>query len=230
MLTLRSLALRAVQITFRHNWNLTNVLPVSLQRELLLLWLRCEESIPTDDEDLNKIFERIPSNWCDSRPVCAQTFVDLMSLSDDEVPHFCDELNHVVYDYIVQCFYGSTIEKSLCEICYIKLGKPYLPYSANYWFDQGWYFKRIKAHEVVHAENILMNVIWNADNWCKECVTEPLFDIKDEWNCEMDTDFHRKTRRISDSDDEDSIIFSYTNPIVGNKIDDVMYNFVSSSR
>lgn len=230
MLTLRSLALRAVQITYRHHWSLTSVLPTILQKELLLLWLKCEETIPSDDEDLRRIFQRIPSNWCDSRPVCPQTFVDLMSLSDDEIPEFCDEKNHVVYDYYVQCFYDSSFEKALCEQCYTKIAKPYLPYSANLWLDNGWYFKRISAHQYVHAENMLCDIIWVPDNWCKECVTEPIFDIKDDWNCNMDTNFHVKKRRLSESDDEEPITLSFVNPVVGKRISNIMYKFVSTSR
>lgn len=230
MLTLRSLALRAVQVTYRHNWRCTEILPQCLQRELLLMWLECEETIPSDDDDLRRIFLRIPSNWCDSRPVCPQTFVDLMSMSDDEIPNFCDEKNHIVFDYYVQCSYDSTRESCLCELCYIRIAKPYLPYSANMWLENGWYFKKIVAHQVIYAEVLLNDVIWKKDNWCTYCVTEPLFDIKDYWNCEMDTTFHTKRRRCSESNDEEELSLQYTEPVVGKRINSMMYKFLSGSR
>lgn len=230
MLTLRSLALRAVQVTYRHNWRCTEILPQCLQRELLLMWLECEETIPSDDDDLRRIFLRIPSTWCDSRPVCPQTFVDLMSMSDDEIPNFCDEKNHIVFEYYVQCAYDSTSEICLCELCYIRVAKPYLLYSANMWLENGWYFKKIVAHQVVCAEVILNDVIWKKDNWCTYCVTEPLFDIKDIWNCKMDTTFHTKRRRCSESDDEEELSLQYTEPVVGKRINSMMYKFLSGSR
>ncbi|WBG67114.1 hypothetical protein [Drosophila suzukii associated ambidensovirus 1] len=230
MLSLRSLALRAVQKTYRHNWEFTQVLPAVLQKELFLMWLHCEETISSDDEDFERVRNRLAPMSLFTRPLSVQTFVDLMSYSNEEIPNFCFEKNHVVFEYFVQSFYGNSRERCLCEFCYVKLGRPFLPYSANLWMEKGWHFKKVLAHQIAYAENILEDVIWKPDYWCEECVKEPLFDIKDTWECSIDTDFHRKRRRYSSSDDDEPVSLGYTEPITGRRMNPIMYKFVSSSR
>ena len=57
--SLRDLAKRRIQEVYKNNWEQTKVLPTTLQHELLLAWLRCDETIPESNNELEKILQEI---------------------------------------------------------------------------------------------------------------------------------------------------------------------------
>jgi hypothetical protein len=118
---------------YKNNWNETKVLPKTIQRELLLDWLRCDEKISESDDDVERIVARMERGWEALKPFGPTTFVYLMRLPD-EVPPFAHERNHIIWDFYL--WYEQGREKKICEPCYSGKSRFYRPGSANEWLGK----------------------------------------------------------------------------------------------
>lgn len=228
---LREIAMKAVQNVYKHNWDLINDIPKTLQQELLESWLKCDESIPVSDEDLDKVEEVVSKGWRGMRPWCPQNFVYIMMLPN-EIPSFAFEDNHLIYEYYV--WKKSNCEMNLCLTCYIRESQEFRQYSANYWLDKGWQFFKVKNHIRVDGEGLL-DVLWSRVSWCDICTCEPLIDdIIDYDECYYDYHYHRKRRcnRCSSSSDESESDIEYNTRslIGGRRIDPDMYYLMKKNK
>lgn len=229
--SLRSLAMNTVQRVYKHQWHLVNVLPQSMQHELLEAWLKCDETIPMSDDDLLKVENMIASGWKGMRPWCPQAFIYIMMLPN-EVPSFAYEDNHLIYEYYL--WEKENCEMNLCIPCYISVSKEYRQFSANYWLDQGWKFYKVKDHVRVPGDGLL-DVLWSRASWCDRCICEPLIDdIIDYEDCCYDHHYHRKrhcTRCYESGSDSDSDIEQQTRSLMsGRRTDPNMYYMMKTNK
>lgn len=227
--TLYALAKKTVRNVYKNHWNETKVLPKSIQRELLKDWLRCDETLPESGDELDKIVERMEDGWESLLPMCPAIFIHLMRLPN-EVPPFAYERNHIIWNYYKWTDDG--IEKKICANCFVNIGQRYKPFSANLWFDKNWSFERIEDHTMLSGDELLEDLIWLAENWCVNCIYEPLWEhIFDDADCLAEYDYHFKRRRRWSSSSEDSDIdFCKTTAVKGNRIDPNMYNIYKSNK
>lgn len=223
--TLRDLAKKRIQEVYKNHWKETKVLPTSIQHELLLTWLRCDETIPESDEDLKRIVKSMENGWESMKPIGPTMFLSLMRLPD-EVPVFANERNHIIWDYYIWTKDGR--ERKICHCCFGSKGQFYKGYSANLWLENNWTFKRIEDHSIIDGDRLLEDLIWDEDNWCNECITEPLWEhILDDDDCLEDYDYHlKRRRRWSSSSSEDSDIdYRRVTNVVGNRMNATMYKW-----
>lgn len=212
MESLYQLAKNKVREVYRWNWRETKCLPRTIKQDLLDDWLN------GNVVDIECKRSRITaSEWSSLLPMSTETFIDLMC-HEEMVPSFASEENHIIYDY----FFWENREggKRLCNYCYAKRSKFFKSYSNNYWGVMGWKFSRVEIHEVIEGATILEDLIWNPSSWCEECISEPLFDIIDEYDCKGNYNYHSKYKCYDSSDDDDrenSYAYNKTR-IVGNKI------------
>lgn len=223
--SLRDLAKRRIQEVYKNNWEQTKVLPTTLQHELLLAWLRCDETIPESNNELEKILKTMEDGWESMKPITSTMFLYLMRLPD-EVPPFAADKNHVIWNYY-EWHRGAHMTK-LCSSCMGIKSKFYKPYSANLWLDNNWQFKRVEDHSVYDGEELLDKLIWNEDNWCSNCITEPLWEhILDSNDCFLDYNYHLRKKRPwedSSSDEESDIEYRRVTNVVGNRMCPSMYS------
>lgn len=228
--TLYNMAKHGVKMIYKNHWNETKVLPTQIQHELLVSWLKCDETIPESDEDIERILRRCAGGWESLKPVTPTIFLYLMRLPDG-VPPFAYERNHVIWDYY-RWKDGET-EKLICEGCLAKKGQFFKPYSANMWLERGWVFTRVKDHDVYDREDLLSKVIWDANNWCNECIYEPLWiHILDDIDCLDEFDYHlKRRRRWSSSSSEDSDIdYRKESIVLGNRMCSNMYKILKDNK
>lgn len=221
---------KRVQEVYKNNWEKTKVLPTKLQHELLLAWLRCDETIPESDEDLENINKAMEDGWESMIPITPIMFLYLMRLPN-EIPPFALERNHVIWNYY-EWHIGSSMVK-LCSACFKFKSEISKPYSANMWLDENWIFKRVEDHDVYTGAELLEKLIWDESNWCSNCIIKPLWEhILDDDDCLDDYDYHlRRKRSWSDSSsDEDDIIYRRTSHILGNRMCPNMYNIFKKNK
>lgn len=229
--SLRALSMNAVQRVYKHHWHLVNAIPKTLQEELLESWLQCDESVPVNDADLEKVEAVVSKGWRGMRPWCPQVFVYIMMLPN-EVPSFAFEDNHLIYEYYL--WKRENCEMNLCIPCYISVSKEYRQYSANYWLDQGWQFYKVKDHVRVDGEGIL-DILWSRASWCDRCICEPLIDdIVDYEDCCYDYNYHKKRRCYrcldSSSDSESDIECQSRSLVAGRRTDPDMYYMMKKNK
>lgn len=221
--TLYNMAKHGVKTVYKNNWNATKVLPTQIQHELLISWLRCDETIPDSDEDLERIVKSMEDGWESMKPIGPSMFLNLMRLPD-KVPPFAYERNHIIWDFYI--WRQGTVESKICSYCFGAKGKFYKPWSANMWLEKGWTFTRVQDHSMISGDMLLENLIWDEDNWCSQCIIEPLWDhILDDEDCLYDYDYHLKRRRrwsSSSSEDSDIECRRETN-MLGNRMCSNMY-------
>jgi hypothetical protein len=218
---------KKVREVYKNNWNETKVLPKTIQRELLLDWLRCDEKISESDDDVERIVARMERGWEALKPFGPTTFVYLMRLPD-EVPPFAHERNHIIWDFYL--WYEQGREKKICEPCYSGKSRFYRPGSANEWLEKGWVFKRVENHSMIDGDRLLENLIWDEDNWCSLCIVEPLWiHILDDDDCLFDYEYHLKRRRTwSHSSSEDSDIDYCKHTVMqGIRLNPTLYKFIN---
>lgn len=228
--TLYNMAKQGVKMVYKNNWAETKVLPTQIQHELLISWLQCDETIPESDEDLERIVKAMEDGWESMKPIGPTMFLYLMRLPD-EVPPFAHERNHIIWDYYL--WNQGEKESKICGCCLGKKGQFYKPYSANMWLDNGWSFKRIEDHSMIDGGELLENLVWDADNWCSECITEPLWiHILDDDDCLDEYDYHlKRRRRWSSSSSEDSDIdYRRVTNVVGNRMCPNMYSIYKKNK
>ena len=229
--SLYDIAKKRVRVVFKDDWQHTKVLPKRIQRELLLDWMRCDETIPESDEYITKTLEAMENGWEYLKPISTETFLHLMRLPN-EVPPFAYERNHVIWDYY-EWHQGLHLEK-LCNCCMVFESKFFEQYSANFWLENNWQFKRIQDHDVYSGEILLENLIWNRDNWCSRCITEPLWEnILDDEDCLYQYNYHlRKKRQYDDSssEDESDIDYRRVSNVVGNRMSPSMYSVYKKNK
>ena len=213
-----------VRSVYKNHWKYTKVLPRIIQTDLLREWLNGDYVI--QDTQSNRISV---SEWSSLMPMNVQTFVDLMSLPY-ELPSFAVEDNNIIFEYF-EWKEGSKITK-LCPYCYGIKSKFYRNYSENYWKYMNWRFYKIEEHLQVHINDILEELIWDLTNWCELCVMEPLFDIIDGFQCNMDFAYHCKRRNLydSDSDTSDDSYDKRVSRITGNSICDFLFKDILRNR
>lgn len=230
--SLRSLSMNAVQRVYKHHWHLVNELPKTLQEELLESWLQCNESVPINDSDLEKVEDAISRGWKGMRPWCPQAFVYIMMLPN-EIPSFAYEDNHVIFDYYL--WKRQNCEMNLCVPCYISVSKENRQYSANYWLDQGWQFYKVKDHIRANGDDLL-DILWSRSSWCDRCICESLIDdIVDYEDCCTDYSYHRKRRCIrcydsSSSDSESDNECQSRSLMAGRRMDPEMYYMMKNNK
>lgn len=210
--TLRDSCIKAVKSVYRSNWSAVEVLPRTLQDELLWSWLRCDESQPLSDDELAAymdILEESDEVW--NRNFSPEEFVRLMRLPVGICPPFAHNVSHVIYEYIK--WVKPESKCYLCYSCYLSIAQPFLQYSKNLWELNGWEFYKMKTHEVVKGDDVLEEVIWNEENWCSRCITFSLIKaIVNYEDCLYEYDFHLKKRRYYDSSADEET--DYTVPDV----------------
>ena len=117
MSTLYSLCLDFVNKNFK--WKIdTSILPVTVERDVLLNWFSCTEVLDLSEEELVSVLRACGSSWRELLPVDSKKFMMLMCLPN-EVPHFAYERNHIVMDYYIMSTDNYTKRKNLCLECYI---------------------------------------------------------------------------------------------------------------
>lgn len=229
--SLRDIAKRRIQEVYKNHWKETKVLPTQLQHELLLAWLRCEETIPESDEDLENITAAMEDGWESMKPIGPTMFLYLMRLPD-AVPPFADEdRNHVIWDYY-EWHKGNEMQK-LCPCCMTIKSKSYKPYSANLWLEKNWQFKRIQDHDVFTGDELMDKLIWNERNWCSNCIIGPLWEhILYDDECLENYDYHLRKRRYLDgsSSEDDDIAYRSVTNVVGHRMCPSMYSFCKQNK
>lgn len=223
--TLRNLAKKSVRQVYKNHWMETNVLPKFLQRELLLDWLKCEETIQESDEDIERIVQSMENGWDAMKPIGPLMYISLMRLPEG-VPTFAFERNHIIWDYYI--WTEGNIERKICHCCFAAKGRSFRLGSANRWLEKNWTFKRVTDHTMVDGEYILDFLIWKEKNWCSICIIEPLWEhILDDYDCFNDYSYHLKKRRrwSSSSSEDDDIDYRRVNNIIGDRMDPVMYEW-----
>lgn len=188
MESLYTLTKRAVRRIFKDNWDETKVLPVTIQKELLNDWLKCDEELLDDFEEENSILETVNSWRRIKRIMCPQLFVDLMN-HPNVVPSFACELNHVVKDCIH--WHHNGVIDNLCQWCFSDIANVRALDSADVWHRNGWLFFKFDWHTLVLGEDILREV-HDSENWCSRCITRSLIDIMSDDECEDTTRYHYK--------------------------------------
>lgn len=222
--TLYNMAKHGIKMIYKNNWNETKVLPTQIQHELLVSWLRCEETIPDSDDDLERIIKSMEDGWESMKPISPSMFLSLMRLPD-EVPPFAHERNHVIWNFYI--WKKGEVESKICYCCIGAKGQFYKPWSANMWLENGWTFKHVQDHSMIDGDKLLEQLIWDEDNWCSECISEPLWEhILDDDDCLDEYDYHlKRRRRWSSSSSEDSDIeYRRETNVLGNRMCSNMYS------
>lgn len=213
-----------VQNVYKHNWNCTNILPITIQNELLTRWLQCIESIPVNDDDLKLIETVCNSSWSAMKPITPNVYVYLMMLPN-YIPLFAAEVNHIIWEFYKWNKNGMI--KNLCNECFIYISKYYREYSANYWFENNWTFDKIVKHTVTNAEDILDDVIWDSNSWCSNCICGSLIeDIFEEEHCLEYENHHWIRERYNREHNIADII----TPIRGSRICPNMYYLLKKNK
>ncbi|AAO38889.1 non-structural protein NS-3 [Blattella germanica densovirus 1] len=199
MASLKDLCKQAVLKYYRWNWKKTEVLPVTLQNELLTDWLKCDEVVLEEFEELN---ER--AHQCDyevnvwrriKQIMCPQIYVGLME-HPDTVPQFAFDHSHIITTSIVwyKEEYNSETEsyerERLCSQCWYRMANPRADDSADQWYMNGWTFGREYSHYCVCSKEDVLDIIQDKNNWCAICVTQSLIDILTYDECVAETEFH----------------------------------------
>lgn len=223
-----------VREVYRTNWSETMCLPKTIQQELLTDWLHCDEVFPelSDDEE-DKVKEVIanenPFHPDRSLPLSTDCFVSLM-MHPFEIPDFVDEMAHVHFKYVVKTNVLNKAKQRLCMRCFGIESQMIKPYSENLWKQQNVTYYEHVDHNVISADEIFSDVIWDTDNWCDRCITEPLFFIVDKDTCRSDYGLHTRKRPTFwndySTDDDSDNDYCHIKRIKGNEIPDAMFKFV----
>lgn len=226
---------------------LEGLIPKKISDELQEDWLKCDEILepeitPEAKKDaIDNVFiemslpiERRSPFW----QLSTEKFLWLMGLNLDDLPDFFHgNTYHVLKNYYVQIRNGKP--HNLCEFCYISESKFYKPYSNNVWQELGITYTKTRTHDVVRNGQVLVeDVLWNAENWCNRCITQPLFRVLDsKEDCMWETPFHnrKRTYRCYESDystDDDSDADDYVEMkfIKGNTVPDEEYKRIKLMR
>lgn len=198
----------------------TSILPVTVERDLLLNWFKCEEELDLSDEELAHVSQISGNTWASMLPITKTTFAMLMCLPN-EVPSFAFERTHVILEYYILNTKNYTKSFNLCLECYWPIAKQNKDYSENVWYEKGWIFEHNVTHWVVNGEDLLNEVIWYRKFWCEKCIITPLFVLHDYYDCKNGYHFHdskRKYNSDSETEDEDNFV-RYKKRVIGNRID-----------
>lgn len=229
--SLYDISKKRIQEVYKNHWDQTKELPKHIQHELLLAWLRCDETIPESDEDLEDIVKAMEDGWESMMPITPKMFLYLMRLPD-EIPPFANERNHVIWDYY-EWQYLNRIDK-LCSSCMSIKSQFHEPYSANLWLDCNWQFVRIEDHDIYDGDELLQKLIWNEDNWCSNCIIHPLWEhILDDDDCLVNYDYHLRKRRHWDdwsSDEESDIDYRRITNILGHRMSPTLYSILKANK
>lgn len=231
--SLYEIAKLKVRETYRKHWNEVKCLPKVIQEELLVDWLQCGETFPLSDSDEEDVKETIenerPFHPERIYPVSVNCFIALMS-HPWEVPEFVDDWAHVHFKYVVKQNYTTNTKNRMCTRCFQTDSLVFKPYSENIWQEKNIMYYLHTDHTVVDSEYVLEEVIWDSNNWCDYCITEPLFFIIDKETCRVDYGLHTRKRsnfwNDYSTDDDSDIDYCSVKRIKGNKIDDCMFKFL----
>ena len=239
---LYAIAKLRVRDLYRKNWNLTKDLPKKIRDELLTDWFQCREIFPMSSDDEDEVKETIASAhpFHPDRPDALSTkcFFALMS-HPYEIPDFSDEENHVHFHYVIRRrtvkkdFSDENViqENKMCTRCFYADSQFSKPYSENLWKQNRVLYFENTDHAVVKAENILEDVIWDPNNWCDFCVTEPLFFMMDKVECRTQYGLHTRKRSSTfwddySTDDDSDTDYTCVKQVKGNSIDNTMFKFL----
>lgn len=185
--SLYDLCLERVRDVYKYNWDQTEVLPNSIQTDLLRRWLYCDEEMDVVEWHT---YSHLRS-WRDIKfNMTPDLYIAIMMLPW-EVPEFVHEINHVVIRFVEWVCYENDqyCIRRLCDSCFATVSKIFKRWHGNYWQENKWRFRSVHSHSVVEGEEMI-NIIWQHDNWCYRCITTSLLDIFSEDQCEDETEFH----------------------------------------
>ena len=232
--SLYEIAKLRVRDLYRQNWGEIKCLPQTIQNELLTDWFQCGEIFPLSSDEEDTLKEIIARNdpFHPDRPHALPTecFIALMS-HPEEVPSIAYEENHVHFHYIVRRNIVKKTNSRMCTRCFYAESNFVKPYSENLWKKWGVLYFEHTDHSIILGENLLDEVIWDPDNWCDFCITEPLFFIVDKEECRAQYGLHTRKRssRFWDdysTDDDSDTDYCCVKQVKGNSIDDSMFNFL----
>lgn len=221
--SLYKLCLSKTVQTYTHFWKYTEVLPESIQRDLLVEGLLCNEDLPISDTDDNcETCLSMSTLWSGTTPFTSETFVHLFTLPD-EIPPFAYEKNHILFNYIIEQKRSGINQivrrKRLCKPCFLIVSEASKCYSMNLWLERNVSYLRISRHTVADGEDLLKDIIWDLNNWCERCTIEPLFKIIDDDECFRYHNYHLKRRTSwSDSSTDDDVPTVKKRLLVGNRM------------
>lgn len=223
--------------------------PATVNRELQEEWLRCDEILEPEKTPETKkdaiddvlIEMSLPEDrrnpyW----QLSNEKFLWLMGLDTkekDKLPDFFHgNAFHVIKNYYIQVRNGQ--RHNLCEFCYVCESKFYKPYSSNLWEDLGVSYSEAKTHDVIRdGVTLIEEIIWQAENWCSRCITQPLFRVLDKDECMWETLFHNRmrTKRVyedgySTNDDSDADDYVEMKFIKGNTVPESEYKRIKLMR
>lgn len=223
--SLYDIAKLKVRQVYRNNWCETKCLPQIIQQDLLTDWLKCDEVFPevSDDEEellMSRIKNENPFDPERPEPLSTECFVALM-MHPLVIPDFVpDEYSHVHFKYFVKTNTITFAKKRLCMRCFQLDSQIYQPHSSNSWKQKNVRYCQHTDHNIVEDISIFIDVIWDTNNWCDNCITEPLFFIVDEDTCRSDYGLHtRKRSRFSnnyDTDDDSDNDYCHVRQMRGN--------------
>lgn len=228
--SLYEIAKLKVRETYRQNWDEIKCLPKTIQNELLVDWLQCGETFPLSDSEEDKVKQLVryeePFDPNRTLPVSPSCFIALMEYPW-EVPEFTDEWAHVHFKYVVKTNYNTNARNRMCTTCFHEKSLCFKPYSENLWKQNNETYYLHTDHNVVEGEYVLEEVVWDSNNWCDFCITEPLFFIVDKDTCKSDYGLHTRKRpnfwNDYSTDDDSDIDYCNIKRIKGNEIDDCMF-------
>lgn len=223
--------------TYRFNWQvIINSLPKTIQLELLSDWLKCNEQLPSSDEELDRILEFFATRTIRWERLSTEEFLYIMQ-HPEEVPDFAFEKNHCHLKFWTMTRpWDSEWKKRLCEPCFVSESKFYKPYSENLWKERGVIFTETRDHCIIDGDDLLSEFLWDARNWCERCISTPLFNIFDEDDCRMLFDMHTRKRTFNyydseySSDDDSDVEYYYVKKVKGYSVDNVLYQFLKKNK
>ncbi|QNL09583.1 hypothetical protein [Clinch densovirus 1] len=223
--------------TYRFNWQIIiNSLPKIIQRELLTDWLKCDEQLPSSEDEIDTILQFFSNRIVNWEHLSTEEFLHIMQ-HPDEVPDFAFEKNHCHLRFWTMTRpWDTTWKKRLCYACFVSESKFYKPYSANVWQEMGVIFNETKDHCIVDGDKLLSEFLWESRNWCERCICVPLFTIFDEDDCRMFFNMHMRKRTFNyydsdySSDDDSDIDYCYVKTIKGNFVDNTLYQFLKRNK
>lgn len=228
---------RKVRQVFRFNWKpITVKLPELIQEELLRDWITMGKALPNGRDDIERIFEYFHEKTIKWDELSSDDFIMIMQLPEDEIPEFAWMENHCHLKFWTMKKPWSTWEKRLCNACYIRESQFWKPWSANYWEEKGITYTETNDHCIVPGEKLLEEFIWEPRNWCENCICAPLFRIFDEEDCNFFFGMHSRKRTFNcdnsdySSDDDSDVEYCYNKTIKGNKIDNILYQFLKRNK
>lgn len=175
-------------------------LPDKLYYDILERKLKCFEEMERTPPpvDLDDVFIKL-SQTSDDRDyefnLSDDQYLAIMNIDVNSPPDFFFGIDyHVILRYHIQNKRG--VEKKLCDHCYSRESKFYLPNVGLEWLSNGISYYKVRDH--IHfsdGQKVLEDIVWDQDKWCAICIKAPLFSIltsKEE--CDWERSFHNNKR------------------------------------